>query len=149
MTASHNDNGETSKDEQFTCFLIDDDVDDQEIFMTVLEEVQPDIRCITAANGQEAIDKIRHQRLKPDLIFLDLNMPLMNGQQFLQACSAHDTCKEIPVIILTTSSDRRTIDETLQLGAKDYITKPDKFSEWGVVIREKINTWRNQRARRR
>ena len=127
---------------EFTCFLIDDDADDQEIFLTVLEEIVPSIRCFTASNGQEAIDKLTSAEFKPDLIFLDLNMPLMNGQQFLKACQRMERCRNIPVIILTTSSDRRSIEETKQLGARDYITKPDKFSAWGSIIKEKINAYR-------
>ena len=129
-------------EKNFTCFLIDDDIDDQEIFLSVLEEVDPSIRCYTALNGQEAIHKLASEEVKPDLIFLDLNMPLMNGKQFLKACITLDGCKEIPVIILTTSSDKKSIEETKQLGAKDYITKPDKFSAWGTIIKEKLSAYR-------
>lgn len=131
--------GNEKKEQPFTCFLIDDDTDDQEIFMTVIEEINPGIACVTAGNGEEAIDKLSQQQFKPDLIFLDLNMPLMNGQQFLEA--TQNCRKEIPVIVLTTSSDQATIDATFSLGASDYITKPDKFSEWRNIIREKINNW--------
>ena len=125
----------------FTCFLIDDDTDDQEIFLSVLGEVAPSVRCFTAANGQEAIKKLISEEVKPDLIFLDLNMPLMNGKQFLQACHSIDDFKNIPVIILTTSSDKKSIEETMQLGAHDYITKPDKFSAWGIIIKEKLSAY--------
>ena len=126
---------------EFTCFLIDDDIDDREIFLSVLEEVAPSIRCYTASNGQEAINKLISAEVKPDLIFLDLNMPLMNGKQFLKACQGLDNCRKIPVIILTTSSDKKSIEETRQLGACDYITKPDKFSAWGKIIKEKLEVY--------
>ncbi|HET9486687.1 MAG TPA: response regulator, partial [Chryseosolibacter sp.] len=122
---------------EFTCFLIDD-IDDREIFLSVLEEVAPSVRCYTASNGQEAINKLISAEVKPDLIFLDLNMPLMNGKQFLKACQDLDNCKKIPVIILTTSSDKKSIEETRELGARDYITKPDKFSAWGKIIKETL-----------
>lgn len=127
---------------EFTCFLIDDDIDDQEIFLSVLEDIAPSIRCYTAANGQEAISKLTSEEIKPDLIFLDLNMPLMNGKQFLKACNLLDGCRHIPVIVLTTSSDKNSIEETMQLGARDYITKPDKFSAWGSIIKEKLSAYR-------
>lgn len=127
---------------EFLCFLIDDDTDDQEIFLSVLQDIDPALHCVTACNGQEAIQKLTDENLRPDLIFLDLNMPLMNGKQFLKARTLIDGCKEIPVIILTTSSDKKSIEETLQLGARDYITKPDKYSAWGKVIHEKINAYR-------
>ena len=124
-----------------TCFLIDDDVDDQEIFLSVLEEITPSIQCITATNGQEALQKLTSHEVEPDIIFVDLNMPLMNGKQFLEACTALDGCEKIPVIILTTSSDKKSIEETLRMGASDYITKPDKFSVWGSVIKEKLRAF--------
>jgi CheY-like chemotaxis protein len=124
--------------EEFTCFLIDDDSDDQEIFLSVMEEIGPSIRCFTAANGSEALRKLMTEEVKPDLIFVDLNMPLMNGTQFLAECTLLERFPKIPVIVLTTSSDKRTIEETLKLGAIDYITKPDRFSGWETIIREKI-----------
>lgn len=122
--------------------MIDDDADDQEIFLSVLEDMDPSVHCITACNGQEAIQKLTEEKVRPDLIFLDLNMPLMNGKQFLIACNLIDDCKEIPVIILTTSSDKKSREETLQLGARDYITKPDKYSAWGKIIQETISAYR-------
>lgn len=129
-----------SKD--FLCFLIDDDVDDQEIFLSVLERIKPAVNCVTASNGQEAIQRLMSEKIRPDLIFLDLNMPLMNGKQFLKACHKLDDCRQIPVVILTTSSDTKSKEETLLLGARDYITKPDKYSAWGKLIEETINNYR-------
>ena len=126
----------------FTCFLIDDDADDQEIFLSVLQELGPSIHCITATNGEEAIRRLTSREVTPDLIFVDINMPLMNGKQFLRECNMLDGIKTIPVIILTTSSDKNSIEETMKLGARDYITKPDRFSGWGTIIREKINAFR-------
>lgn len=129
---------------EFTCFLIDDDIDDHEIFLKALEAVAPAIHCFTAFNGQEAIDKLRTNEVKPDMIFLDLNMPLMNGMQFLKACQSMGSCRDIPVIILSTSSERETINETKELGARDYITKPDRFSGWTDAIKKKLVEYRAQ-----
>lgn len=125
----------------FVCFLVDDDIDDQEIFLSVMEEIAPWARCVTAFNGREAINKLSSGEVEPDLIFLDLNMPLMNGKQFLAACHQLDTCRHIPIIVLSTTSDKASIEETFRLGAKDYITKPQKFSEWGVVIKDKLDAY--------
>lgn len=127
--------------EPFTCFLVDDDIDDQEIFLTVMEDIAPRVRCITALNGQEAMNMLTSGEVLPDLIFLDLNMPLMNGKQFLAACRQVDKCRHIPVIVLSTTSDKSSIEETFRLGAKDYITKPHKFSEWGTLIKEKLSAY--------
>ena len=106
-----------------------------------METIAPSVICVTAMNGLEAIHKLSSEEVKPDLIFLDLNMPLMNGKQFLIACTELEKCKSIPVIILTTTSDKPSIEETIRLGAKDYITKPHKFSEWGSAIKDKLTAY--------
>ena len=120
---------------QITCFLIDDDQDDQEIFLSVLHGFTPAIHCETADNGKEGLHKLLTGEVNPDIIFLDLNMPLMNGKQFLEARQDHEKIKHIPVIILSTSSDHKTILEARQWGAKHFITKPDKFSLWEISVR--------------
>ena len=127
---------------EFTCFLIDDDLDDQEIFLSVLQDFGPAIHCFTASNGEEAIRRLVSREVKPDLIFVDMNMPLMNGTEFLKECNRLDGVCAMPVIIFTTTYDQKSIDETLRLGARGYITKPDRFSGWGNVIRAKINAFR-------
>ena len=63
--------------------LVDDDIEDQEIFLSVIEKVSPSIECQTAINGAEALQLLLSKKVHPDVIFLDLNMPLMNGKQFL------------------------------------------------------------------
>lgn len=118
----------------FTCFLIDDDVDDQEIFCTVLEIIAPACKCITASNGQIALEMITAGKVSPNIVFLDLNMPLMNGRQFLLEINRLKLLQEIPIIVLTTSGDMNTKVSVLESGARDFITKPDKFSEWEKVL---------------
>jgi CheY-like chemotaxis protein len=123
----------------FTCLLIDDDTDDQEIFMSVMEQIAPGARCITATNGYEAIRKLSSPDVKPDVIFVDLNMPMMNGKRFLEERRSIDGLQNVPVIILTTTSDRKSKDETSGLGAAGYITKPDTISGWKTIIKENID----------
>lgn len=119
----------------FTCFLIEDDADDQEIFINALGKINPAIRNISASNGQDALQKLSATKVKPDIIFLDLNMPLMNGREFLKAISGEEYYRTIPIIILSTSSDSDTIAETIQLGAKEFITKPVSYSEWETILK--------------
>ena len=64
-------------------FLVDDDVDDQLMFKEVIETINPALQCDTAANGKIALDKLKESSAVPDIIFLDLNMPVMNGYDFL------------------------------------------------------------------
>jgi CheY-like chemotaxis protein len=122
--------------------LVDDDEDDREIFLSVVQSIAPAIECRMATNGQDALNKLNQHADLPDLIFLDLNMPLMDGRQFLREVKKHHTLKEIPVIVLSTSSDKETITLSRSLGASDFITKPDKYSGWEETLRTHL-AWRH------
>lgn len=112
-----------------TVLLIDDDADDQEIFLSALAFIDNQIQCSLAANGQEGIHHLNVSESLPDLIFLDLNMPVMNGMQFLKEMKGSHRAKNIPVVIYSTASDQQTIRQALELGAFQFYTKPEKFSE--------------------
>jgi len=113
-----------------TCFLIDDDQDDHEIFAMALESVDKNYNCITAVNGQDALEKLNTDKtFIPDFIFLDLNMPVMNGKQFLQEIKNLTLPHSIPVVIYTTSSFQKDIEETKKLGASHFLVKPSSIEE--------------------
>ena len=116
--------------------LVDDDEDDREIFVSVVERIAPSISCSIAINGQDALDQLdKSSGILPDLIFLDLNMPLMDGKQFLKEIKKDMTLKNIPIIVLSTSSDKETIQVVKALGARDFITKPDKYTGWEEFLK--------------
>lgn len=120
-----------------TCFLVDDDIDDQEIFALALERVDIAIRCTVANDGIEALEKLRGNELfMPQYIFLDLNMPRVNGKQCLAEIKKDSRLGHIPVIIYSTSSDPRDVEETRQLGAAAFITKPSKISDLVRILSE-------------
>jgi CheY-like chemotaxis protein len=121
--------------------LIDDDEDDREIFLTVIKENASSVVCNVAENGREALDKLTQEFIKPDLIFLDLNMPRMNGREFLTEIKKFDSLRDIPVIILSTSADKETISETRKLGAQHFISKPDKFSTWETLLKQALQNF--------
>jgi CheY-like chemotaxis protein len=128
-----------SKNSMKTRFLlIDDDTDDRELFSEALATVDPIIICDQATDGAEALIRLGDKAMTPDLIFLDINMPVMNGWQFLSKLKAQDAYRHIPVIVYSTSSnvkDRRIADE---MGALCFITKPHAFrllqNMLGVVV---------------
>lgn len=109
--------------------LIDDDPDDQEIFLIALEKVSDSVTCNVFSSADEALQKLIEKKVTTDIIFLDLNMPLMNGQQFLTEIKKIKELRHLPIIIFTTSSNIETAKITKQLGADNFITKPDKFDE--------------------
>ena len=83
-----------------TIFLIDDDPDDREIFEEILSQEHPLIAFQQAENGAAAFEKLRSGSFtKPDLIFLDLNMPVMDGRSFLKQIKKEAALQDIPVII--------------------------------------------------
>lgn len=107
------------------CLLIDDDQDDQEIFSMALEDINSDIQCIMASNGILALEKLNAKKpLIPDYIFIDVNMPKMNGIECLQEIRKLDHLKHADVFMYSTSSDEKMIEKSKALGAKDFIVKP-------------------------
>ncbi len=76
--------------------LIDDDEDDQEIFLLAMEQVSKDISCLTTNSASSALEKLASKEFTADIIFLDLNMPEMNGQQFLLEIKKNEDLKNHP-----------------------------------------------------
>lgn len=108
--------------------VIDDDEDDREFFLSVLEKIGGPINCQVAMNGHVALEHLKQGAYRPHLIFLDLNMPVMNGWEFLREIKNIEGLRGIPVVVLSTSSNEATIHEAIGLGAVDFITKPNKLS---------------------
>ena len=114
--------------------VIDDDEDDLEIFVAAVNEISDSATCTPVSDATTALNSLRANSLTPDVIFLDLNMPVMNGRQFLTIIKSDDNLKSIPVIIFSTSSHSETIEETRQLGADGFITKPNSFASLKEVL---------------
>jgi len=113
--------------------LIDDDIDDRMIFGEVLKELAPDIIYHEAINGEDALMKLNND-LVPDLIFLDLNMPRVDGKQFLAEIQQQAHLKHIPVVIYSTSSHESDKKETRELGASYFLTKPNSLHELTHIL---------------
>jgi CheY-like chemotaxis protein len=107
--------------------LIDDDPDDQLFFREALQIINPDLRCELATTCQQAFRQLEITP-HPDFIFMDLNMPVMNGFDCLFYFKNHPEYKDIPVVIFTTSKNKNDIKRTQDLGAKWYLAKPDDFN---------------------
>jgi len=117
-----------------TCFLIDDDADDQDIFILALADVDKSIRCEVASDAIDALNRLGAREVRPDYIFLDLNMPRMNGKQCLSQIRKIDFLRDVPVIIYSTSSDQKEKKETAQMGAAHYIVKPNTVSALAEML---------------
>lgn len=110
--------------------IIDDDIEDQEIFIEAVKEVSSNIECSSSTSGEDALQKLgRSSNGQPDLIFLDLNMPKLNGKQVLKEIKSTPGLKEIPVIMYSTSFAPRDIEEIKQIGAAHHLLKPSRFND--------------------
>ncbi len=119
-----------SSEKTKTILIIDDDDDDREMFREALELVDRSVACLVAEDGIAALQILRtEQEYLPDFIFLDLNMPRMDGKQCLAAIRQTDHLRDIPVIIYTTSKHPQDVEDTKKLGATYFITKPFHFDE--------------------
>ncbi|MDB5274507.1 MAG: response regulator [Chitinophagaceae bacterium] len=117
--------------------MIDDDVDDHEIFEMAMEQVDPSISCEFVTDGIAALQKLTTDKTyKPDYIFLDLNMPRMSGRQVLQELKKYDDLKNIPVVVCSTSSEMVFVNEAKELGAAAYIVKPASLRELVKNLKE-------------
>jgi CheY-like chemotaxis protein len=109
--------------------VVDDDSDDIQLFCEAMEEIAPGITCSSADNGVEALRLMQKSERIPDIIFLDINMPVMNGWAFLQKVKSIEAYRNIPVVMYSTSSEDDDLKRALSLGAYGLVTKPEKFSE--------------------
>jgi CheY-like chemotaxis protein len=114
--------------------VVDDDIDDLLFFRDALAEIDPEIRCVTANNGIEALRQLDNLQVRPDYIFLDLNMPKMNGKQCLMHIKNSPLFQSIPVIIYSTSRLQDDMDEVRALGAAAFLVKPNKFQQLKMEI---------------
>ncbi len=118
---------------------IDDDEDDQELFTMAVSEMNDQIKCISSLDACEALKKLENREWEPDIIFIDLNMPVMTGQQFLQEAGKINILDKIPVVVLSTSSNPVTIKTLKCMGARDFLTKPDSYSELIQILKPFVN----------
>jgi CheY-like chemotaxis protein len=109
-------------------FYADDDQEDCDLFIEALQQIDPDIKCIIAKDGREALAYLEHTRDLPQYIFLDINMPLVNGKKCLIQIKKNMRLKNIPVIMYSTTSDTNEISEYYKLGAHDFLIKPHNFN---------------------
>ena len=113
---------------------IDDDADDHEIFNSALRKVNNAINYTALTNARNALTSLIAKKLRPDVIFLDLNLSEMSGQQFLVELKKSESLRHIPVIIFSTSSHSGTIELTKELGAYGFITKPNSFDRLVQIL---------------
>ncbi|MDD5412253.1 MAG: response regulator [Methylobacter sp.] len=116
--------------------LIEDDQVDAMIVRRALKELHVANRLEHVENGEEALAYLRDPaRERPCLVLLDLNMPVMNGIEFLQAVKVDAELKRMPVVVLTTSDEQEDKVESFELGVAGYMRKPVDYQQFVETIR--------------
>lgn len=116
--------------------LVDDDRDDTALFHEALEEIAKDIVFEVEHNGRAALEHLnRNMDAKPDLLFIDVNMPGMSGWQCLEEIKADRRFKDMPVIMYSTSSYQTDAEKALALGAACFFTKPSNFNALKLILK--------------
>ena len=127
------------------CLIIDDDPDDQEIFMMCVEKVKNNINCSTADSGVEAISMLTlDPGFIPDYIFLDVNMPYKDGVETLVEIRKLKKYDQLPIVMYSTTKVADTINACYNAGANLFVVKPEDFDGMVKVV-NKICTidWKN------
>jgi CheY-like chemotaxis protein len=114
--------------------LADDDEDDREIFRMALQELQINAEVVYAENGEALLHRLKSST--PGIIFLDLNMPLVNGFECLRFIRSSSKFNSIPVVILSTSSSNIDINKCYELGSTYYIVKPFSYLQLANIIEQ-------------
>ena len=129
----------------FQLLLVEDEMGDAMLVRHALAEGKVLAEFHHVTDGQAALDYLENGSLcgrgRPDLILLDLNMPRMDGREFLTRLRADERYKTIPVVVLTTSATERDVEMSYGLGANSFITKPVDVDQMFKAIRIVTDYW--------
>ena len=129
-----------------TIFYADDDSDDLDFFRDVAESIGKHIQLNTYSNGDKLLSAVKEGKDKPEVIFLDLNMPGKSGFDVLRELKGGSGFEAIPVVVFSTSNDQHNIEKSRNLGANYFVTKPDSFAKLKKSIEHTISIdWQNFR----
>lgn len=121
--------------------LIEDDMIEVMKLNRAISSLQLPHKIIEANNGEVALNLLSQKDNIPDIILLDLNMPKINGIEFLGILKNDPTLKYVPTIILTTSSNQRDLLECYEIGIAGYVLKPLKYEEYVSKIEKLLGYW--------
>lgn len=116
-----------------TLLFVDDDPEDIELFRDAVKIIDPAHRCLTLTRGADVVKIL--DTLKPDFIFLDINMPGMGGWDLVKQIRANREFDDVPVYMLSTSQDAREREMFIRIGASRCLTKPGSFHELCEIFR--------------
>jgi CheY-like chemotaxis protein len=116
--------------------LADDDLDDRDLFEMAVKDLNLEVDLTMVSNGEQLLNQLNLKKSPPDILFLDLNMPRINGFECLKEIKQSERLRNIPVIIYSTSIGEHAANQLYEDGAFLYVQKPDKFSKLKDIIHE-------------
>jgi CheY-like chemotaxis protein len=123
--------------EPLKILLAEDDKDDQELFMEALDATKVPSEVTTVENGEQLLSTLKDPaEPNPDIVFIDINMPVKDGKQALEEIKSNGELKDIPAVMLSTSNHPSDIEETFQKGANLYIQKPSSFIGFILILKK-------------
>lgn len=117
---------------------VEDDLDDQIIFKECLHQVRPDLVCEFISEALTALTWLKNQSTKPACIFIDVNMPVMDGNELLSEIKSDPELREIPCFMLSTSQNKRHIESAIAAGATRYLVKPAIYIDFKNLLEQTL-----------
>ena len=121
--------------------LIEDDMIEIMKLNRTISRLKLDHTIVEANNGEEALEVLEQKDNLPDIILLDINMPKINGIEFLKILKKDDILKYIPTIILSTSNNQKDLLECYKTGVAGYVIKPLKYEDYVSKIEKLLAYW--------
>ena len=126
--------------------LVENDPDDVNIIKRLIARAPISVHIDTCTNGREALDYLEECRQAnrdglPDLILLDLNMPVMDGNQFIRTIRRHSTFSALPICVFTTSTDEDVIKAAYNEGANAVVSKVDSLDGMSQILNAIVDFW--------
>jgi CheY-like chemotaxis protein len=118
-----------------TIIVIDDDQDDLDTLSDAIREIDSSMVCLSFTNPETAINIMTTEFLVPNYIFVDINMPLMTGDQCLKVLRNLESFREVVIIMLSTSMPSSVSNQLKQLGANFTFQKPLKFEDYHQFLK--------------
>lgn len=132
-----------NKMKKLNVLLIEDDEIERLKFKRVCDKNNFNLSITEANNGEKALEYLNNDTSLPDFILLDLNMPKMNGIEFLKLLKSKEKIKYIPIIILSSSNNHNDVKECYDIGIAGYVIKPLHYEDYSDRISSLINYWKN------
>ncbi|PXY46847.1 response regulator [Flavobacterium hydrophilum] len=138
MISSENPSAENlNEKEPVKIILAEDDKDDQELFIDALDEADIPSDVTTVENGQQLVDALKDKsQPDPDIIFIDINMPVKGGKQALEEIKGDKDLRDIPAVMLSTWDHPADIEDTFDKGANLYVQKPNSFAGFVLLLKK-------------